>query len=324
MRRSPFRRLAAFTLLAAGMAIVMPASASASPSAAAPAGRSGSVIGTFTVTLPSGDAADVYHPTVPERLRPLLADAFPVVAVLQGANVDKSRYSGLGRGLARQGFVVVVPNHVRAPGGPFPPGLFTSQTVIPNVLAQATAEDGDPDSPLYRIVDTGSLGLVGHSFGGAVGLFASAGVCAPPICDGPYTRPAALRAGAFYGTNLATGTTLDIDLDTKGVATALVQGTRDSIAPPGEAEVTYPSLEQPRALITVAGANHYGITDENNPPGAVPDPQAPTLAQDRATAAVARWSGLWLRAQLDRDPLARWLIYREGGSADGVVTVRTD
>lgn len=299
---------------------------SAAPAAAAPARTaSGLAVGSFPATLPNGDAADVYHPSVPARLRPLFTDAFPIVAVLQGANVDKGQYSRLGRHLARLGFVVVVPNHVRAPGGPFPPGgLFTSPTVVPNVLAEAVAQDADPSSPLHRIVDTADLGLVGHSFGGAVGLFAVAGVCAPPICDGPYTRPPALRAAAFYGTNVATGTRLDVDLDTTGIAVALVQGTLDGVAPPVEADTTYRSLEQPRALITVAGANHYGITDVDNPPGAAPDPVAPALPQTRATTEVARWSGLWLRAQIEHDPVARALIYHVRGSLDGVVTVRTD
>ncbi len=314
MRRFLSSLLVLTTVTAAGVLASAPA-ASASPWS--------SLTRTFTTTLPSGDVADVYHPVVPERLRRHLNDAFPVVAVLQGANVDKSRYSGLGRGLARQGFIAVIPNHVRAPGGPFPPGgLFSSPTVIPQVLAAVTAADADPQSPLYRVADTADLGVVGHSFGGAAGLFAAAGLCPPPICDGPYTRPAALRAGAFYGTNLATGGRPD--LDTTGVAVALVQGTIDSVAPPVEAEITYRTLEQPRALITVAGANHYGITDVNNPPGAAPDPVAPILPQRRATTEVARWSGLWLRTHLEHDPLARWQIYRAAGTRDGVVDVRTD
>jgi predicted dienelactone hydrolase len=196
--------------------------------------------------------------------------------------------------------------------------------VIPDVLAAAVAEDGRPGSPLAGVVDTGRLGVVGHSFGGAVALFAAADVCEPPLCDGPYRRPAQLRSVAAYGTNLATGSRLDRDLDTSGVAVALVQGTLDGVALPVEAEVTYPSLEQPRALITVAGANHYGITDVDDPPGAVPDPNLPTLPQERATTAVGRWSGLWLRVHLRRDPLARVLVHLVGGSLDGVVRVRTD
>jgi dienelactone hydrolase len=299
--------------------------AAAAPVAATPAAAAlGLPVSTYAVTLPSGDPADVYHPDVPAALRGVLADAFPVVAVLQGANVDKRYYGAVGRVLARQGFVVVVPNHLRAPGGPLPPGLFTSPTVVPNVLAAAEAEDDRPGSPIAGIVDTDRLSVVGHSFGGAVALFAAADVCEPPLCDGAYRRPAELTAVAAYGTNLATGSRLDRDLDTSGVAVALVQGTLDGIAPPAEAEVTYPSLEQPRALITIAGANHYGITDVDDPPGAVPDPNGPTLPQERATALVGRWSGLWLRAQLRRDPVARALIYLLHGSVDGVVQVRTD
>ena len=53
-----------------------------------------------------GDLADVYFPNVSAAI-----DAFPVVAVLQGAGVDKRFYSGFGSQLARYGFVVVIPNH---------------------------------------------------------------------------------------------------------------------------------------------------------------------------------------------------------------------
>lgn len=285
------------------------------------------------VTLPNGDAADVYYPRIPSQR--LFTDAFPIVAVLQGAQVDKSQYEQFSRRLARHGFVVVIPNHFRAVVPGAPPALFTSRTVIPNVLAQMVTEDADPSSPLYRIVDTATLALAGHSFGGVVGLFASAAVdvCAGPFippflqvfCEVPYTRPSALRATAFYGASLVFNGALAVpDLDTTGVATALVQGTRDGISPPQNAALTYPLLEQPRALITVSGANHYGITDVNNPPGAQVDFMSSTLKQADATAYVARWTGLWFRAQLRRDPFARFFIYTLHGSLDRVVRVRTD
>ena len=59
-------------------------------------------------------------------------------------------------------------------------------------------------------------------------------------------------------------------------------------------------------------------------PGAAPDPNEPALAQDRATTLVGRWSGLWLRARLRADPVARTLIEVFRGSVDGTVRVRTD
>lgn len=300
-------------------------------------------IQTVVVTLPNGDVADVYYPRVedvcyPHVPVPTFVDAFPVVVMLQGAQVDKLEYEEFGRRLARHGFVVVIPNHFRslplAPP-PAPPvlGLFTSRTVITNVLAQMEIEDADQDSPLYRIVDTSTLALAGHSFGGVVGLFASAAVdvCVGsfvppfllPFCDGQYTRPAALRATAFYGTSLVQNGTLLLDLNTTGVATALVQGTLDGRSSLANAELTYPTLEGQRALIEIEGTNHYGICNENNPPGAIPDLNPPTLDQSDAIARMARWTGLWLQAQLRNDPIAKVWLYLRSGSLDGIVTART-
>jgi hypothetical protein len=74
----------------------------------------------------------------------------------------------------------------------------------------------------------------------------------------------------------------------------------------------------------IDGANHYGITDVNNPPGAIPDPNEPTLKQERAAAYVARWAGFWLRAQLKNDRAANNWLYKIGGTQNGVITVRTD
>jgi hypothetical protein len=93
-------------------------------------------------------------------------------------------------------------------------------------------EDADQDSPLYRIVDTSTLALVRHSFGGVIGLFALApevclGSVVPPFllpcCEGQYQRPAAFRATAFYGTSLVQSGSLLLDLDTTGVATTLLR-----------------------------------------------------------------------------------------------------
>jgi dienelactone hydrolase len=280
----------------------------------------------LTLTLPNGDEADVYAPRVPPRLRSWLEDRFAFVAVLQGALVDKSNYRALGRQLARQGFVVVVPNHLRSFPPLYPdPELFSEVSVVSAVSEAMIAADTDPLSPLYRIVDTATMGAVGHSLGGFAALHALAGECSPGICtepDGVYAPPPALQAVAVYGANLAdaaAGTV--IDLDTAQAPVALLQGTLDGVAVPEEAEMTCPTLEPPAALITLDGANHYGICDRNNPVGAIPDPIDPTLNQRVARFQVARWTGLWLRAHLRDDPWAWFWLEEVGGSFTGVVTV---
>ncbi len=118
------------------------------------------------LTLLNDDLADVYAPRILPGQRDQLADTFPIITILQGANVDKANYAGLGRALARRGFVVAIPNHVQAIPGTDVTGLFAEVHVVTEVLAQLAAEDADRRSWLYRIVDTERMGLIGHSFGG--------------------------------------------------------------------------------------------------------------------------------------------------------------
>ncbi len=257
------------------------------------------------LTLPNGDEADVYLPRIspPETRR--FKNAFPLVAVLQGANVDRSHYQHLGNAIAGEGFVVVIPNHFRDFPG-YGRVLFSEVGVVNEVWTAMVGEDGNPASPLRGIIDTDRMGLIGHSLGGSVGLYAIAGVCVPAICSqfAPgyvYHPPAALRAAAVYGASLVAADGSVTDLDTSGAAVALVQGSLDGVAAPRKTAPTYGVLESPRAAIEIEGANHYGICDENNPAGAGPDPNVPTLSQAEAAHTTARWIGLWLRDQLQDD-----------------------
>ena len=260
----------------------------------------------YTTTIdPDGDSADIYFPALPDSS--CHTTEFPVALMLQGALVDKADYSSFASQVASYGFVVVVPNNERtisAPNGQSFTGLFADQGQVNDVLVEMKAEDVDASSPLFKIVDTSKMGLLGHSFGGAVGLGATQDeICQPGLCSPDYTIPPELKAGIFYGTNFRdqqTGESLPID--NEDIAIGLILGSLDGVALPSNTQVTYDQiLNPPKALITVEGANHYGITNADN---LLREPSRPTLDQATAIGTIARWSGLFLRANLLDDRAA--------------------
>lgn len=274
-----------------------------------------------TVISTNNDPADIYFPN------PSDLDtgnySFPVALLLQGAFVDKSFYSQYASLVARYGFIVVVPNHERSVFG-FS-GLIAETSQIDAVLSQITQENTNPNSPIEGIVDTEKLGLLGHSFGGAVGLSAIANQCLFPFCEGSFQRPEELKAGAFFGTNLRDANDEFIPIANSGIGVALLQGSRDGVALPFRAEATYNNIQNPpKALITVSGANHFGITNVNNPPVAQPDLSNPTLPQDVAIETIARWSGLFLRANMLGDRDAYNYVFNTGDASDPNVTVQSE
>jgi dienelactone hydrolase len=267
-----------------------------------------------------GDPADIYYPVLSETT----PDQLPIALILQGALIDKSEYSNYAEKVASYGFVVVVPNNERSvtgPNGQAITGLLSDQQQVNDVLAQMKLEDADAASPIYEIVDTEKLGLLGHSFGGYAGLAAIQNINDPAVSTGNYTRPPELKAGIFYGTSFQTppdsGTFPAIN--NQDIPIGLIVGTRDSIANFGEVASTYDKIQNlPKALIAIGGANHYSITNEDN---LTREPKRPTLDQAAATGAIGRWSGLFLRANLLGDRGAFDYVYNTGGDLDPNVSV---
>ncbi|XVV12955.1 chlorophyllase/cutinase-like alpha/beta fold protein [Actinoplanes sp. CA-131856] len=280
--------------LVAGVAIA-PAAAEAAPA-----------VSSYSTTI-NGDQTDVYYPVRKDRA--------PVVLLLQGANVDKSAYSNFASALASYGFVVAVPNHARSLGpvtGLYPDALQANWTV-----SWAAAENARTGSPVKGRIDTGTLLLTGHSFGGAAGLGISTGLSTPPFTDVPVAAPAELKAAAFYGANY------NIPV-ANIVPVALIQGSADGIGLPAKGLATYEAmLGRPRLYVSVTGANHYGITNAQNPAGAVPDASPQTLAQATGTTTIARWTAYWLRAQLG-DPVGQAWVNGVGDLVDQNVQTRKD
>jgi dienelactone hydrolase len=277
----------------------------------------------FTTTIAAdGDRADVYFPQVSPSQHP--RHEYPIVLLLPGALIDKSDYSSFATQVARYGFVVVVPNNQRTligPNGQAFTGLFAEQQQVNQVLAQMRVEDRNPASPIFKIVDTTKLGLLGHSFGGAAGIGATqTQSCVPGICSEGYTRPPELKAGIFYGANYRDPRTQQyLPINNNGVPIGLIVGSLDGTALPSNSQLTYNQiLNRPKALITVAGANHYSITNNDNP---ARDPNRPTLDQAVATRTIAHWSGLFLRASMLGDQRVFDYVLRVGDDLDPNVTV---
>jgi hypothetical protein len=224
---------------------------------------------------------------------------------LQGGLVDKSLYSGFANALAGAGYVVVVPNHFAVLGPPgTPPQLFSSQSVVTDVLASITLADGDPASPLYQIVDTNNLGVSGHSFGGAAALYTVEGSCNPPFCFGFFARPPQLKAAAVYGVNTVNPAGILLDVNTSAAPVALLQGSVDGRAAPAKAAQTFGLMETPKGLITFDGLNHWGIADVQNPAGNTPDPGVQTRSQSWGIAKTAKYAQTVFDAYLKGDSSA--------------------
>lgn len=254
----------------------------------------------------SSDPSDIYYPD-PEGSA--AGYRFPIVVLLQGAFVDKEYYSQFAQGVASYGFVVVVPNHA---------GLITNMSVITDVLAHMKLEDADSDSPLYGIVNTNMLAVTGHSMGGVAALFSINSYC-NFFCDPDvgFERPQELKAVIAYGSSAG-----PLDIENTGIATAIMAGDLDT----GEAFrwATYDTLEYPRAYINIHGANHFGLADIGEPPGATldPDEEVQSLPQAITATRFAYWTGQFLRAFLFYDWQATWRVMGSGG--DSYTTITTD
>jgi len=275
------------------------------------------------VTMSNGDPADIYYPraTKPDDQ----ALRFPIALLLQGLNVDKQHYSRYAQQVARYGFIVIVPNHRTSVRGH--DELFAQVGQVPDTLDLARRLNADRDSPLFGRIDPTQLVLLGHSHGGMMGLDAVRGACDVPFCVGEYSLPDELKAAVFFGTSLwENGEYLSIDnaADNTSIPVALIAGDRDSLITIDETRQTYAHIvSPPRAFITLAGVNHYGLTDVDNPPGSPTEVNLPQTEQADSIATIARWSGLFLRAHTWGDRRALQSIYRFDPDAHTNDPIRT-
>jgi len=273
-----------------------------------------------TVIPGNDDPADVCYPNPPG-----LADgdySFPVVLMMSGANVKKMFYTGFGTTLASYGFIVIIPSHLTKIMGLS--GLMVEQYLIHDVLSFIKSENENTDSPIAGKIDTSILMLTGHSHGGMCSMNAIREICQIPCCQGSFTRPPELKGAALWGTTLAVAGVAPKTMN-QGIPIALIQGTVDGMANPGGALATYEKIQDPpKAFIGVAGANHYGQCDVNNPQGAIKDTSTPTIDQDVAVETIARWSAIWLMAHVLGNEDALKYVHETGSDLDENINIRSE
>lgn len=275
---------------------------------------------TFSTTVPStNDPMDVVYPN-PADLR-TAGYKFPLVVLIQGGNVDKANYTSFAETVAKYGFIVATPNHTRTVF--LLTGLYPEPASIIAAFGYLSSEAARSGSPLAGIADTTSYGVLGHSLGSVTGLDMISQGCTSPACPGPFTSPAQLKGGAFYGASLKPliGSTIPVT-NNRNLGVAILQGSVDGQNPSANAQGTYDKLSTPpRAYITVNGANHYGITNTNNPGGSMADSRTPTLTQSVSIETIARWSAVFLLATVSGDPAAKDYVMNTGKTKDSNVSV---
>jgi PEP-CTERM motif len=113
-----------------------------------------------------------------------------------------------------------------------------------------------------------------------------------------------------------------VPISNDGIAVALIQGESDGVALSERAQRTFDNIQTPpKTLIAVNNANHFSIANVDRPAGANPDRNAAALDRAVGIETIARWSALFLRANMLEDRVASDYIYSQGDALDPNVSV---
>jgi hypothetical protein len=131
-----------------------------------------------------------------------------------------------------------------------------------------------------------------------------------------FQRPPELKAAVITASNPGV-----LDIQNQGIPTAIIVGSFNQ-----RQDVylqSYENIKHPRAFMVVDGADHFGMADINEPPGALFSDEEPpqTIPQSVTATRFAHWAGQFLRTWLYYDWLAWWSI-QSGG--DDFVSTSTD
>lgn len=192
----------------------------------------------------------------------------PGLVLVQGGFVKAARYQWLAEHLAREGYVVALPEHL----------LDLAFFEVDNGrAAQALLTAPEPGSLLDGLVDPGRLAVGGHSLGGVVAVkLALAGGFKALLLEASF--PDAADQAALPGLEAAT-----LSLAGRADCSAALEKVTQGAA-------LFPS---PTALVVLDGVTHYQFTDSDAEDQARGCPSGVPLetAHDRIAAAALAFLG---------------------------------
>ncbi|MHB8438665.1 MAG: alpha/beta hydrolase family protein [Acidimicrobiales bacterium] len=218
------------------------------------------------------------------------AGPFPLVVFAQGYDISLDAYYPLLRAIASAGIVVAAPvfPHTEPTD---PSGLDESDIVnhpadLRYVIGTLLGLAAQPGSVLSGLVIPGGVGLLGHSDGGDVIVAVGANSC----CRDSEVKSLAVLSGAelaSFGGTYFSG---------PAVPLLVVQGSADTINPPGCSVQIYDSAPVPKFYLDLLGASHEppyvdAGTDQDVVVRTVVDFFASTLAGEQTRAAALAGDG---------------------------------
>ncbi len=234
------------------------------------------------------------------------AGPFPLLVFSQGYDMPPAAYSWLMDAWTSAGYVVAAPTYPRtdptSPGGPDEADIVNHPADLRSVIA--SLREPHIAGTLSGLIDPSKVAVIGQSDGGDVSLAVAAGSC----CRDKAVKAAVILSGAeleaFGGAYYNAGS----------VPLLVVQGSADTINPPGCSIELYDQAPRPKYYLELIGAEHL-------PPYTVPGKDRSLVA-----AAVLDFLGRYLKGRAsgiqklaragDAPPVARLITGATGPGSE--------
>ena len=184
---------------------------------------------------------------------------FPLVIFGHGFALTPKPYARMLQSWARAGYVVAAPvfprENANAPGGPDESDLINQPADMSLVISRLLALSAGGTGPLAGIIDPKKIAVTGHSDGGDTALAVA--------YDGSYRDARVGAAVILSGAEIPEAGS--IAFPPAGPPLLAVQGTADTVNPPGATNAFFITARRPKYLLTLIGAEHLPPYSEQQP-----------------------------------------------------------